>query len=423
MKIHVVKVKETVYSIAQKYNVPISRLIEMNNLPRSIKVTEGRSIIVPIYGEFVKLENGKNLKDLSLKYDVDEKVMTKLNRDHRNGLFFVLHRCKTSLVVSAYNNLYLTSTTAPAIIDAIGDELTSLAMFSYEVNRDGSLKDLNDLSSIEAANSKKVRSIMAITNLEDGQFSTELATTILSSEPVRNKLIESIIEKFREKGYTQVDVDFEYLGAENKERYVEFLKILKARLMAIDPNYKVSVALPPKTSSDQKGILYEGHDYDGIGKVVDNVYLMTYEWGYSKGDPQAVSPLNKVKEVMDYAITAIPKNKILMGIPLYGYDWTLPYKPGNPAAKTIDEVKAYELAEKYNAVIEYDEVSQAPYFNYFDENKVEHVVWFDDSRSYQAKFNYVKSLGILGLYNWVLGFDSPNNWRLIKENFIVKKEL
>ena len=137
----------------------------------------------------------------------------------------------------------------------------------------------------------------------------------------------------------------------------------------------------------------------------------------------AVSPLNQVRRVMDYAVSVVPRDKIMMGIPLYGYDWTLPYVPGGPFARAVSHQRAIELAVQYNARIEYDPISQAPFFTYYDEQRREHIVWFDDARSIQAKFNLVKELGIRGFFYWVLGFEFPQNWLLIEDNFIVRKRV
>ena len=90
--------------------------------------------------------------------------------------------------------------------------------------------------------------------------------------------------------------------------------------------YIVTTALAPKTSAGQMGLLYEAHHYPVHGRLADHVILMTYEWGYTYGPPMAVSPLNQVRRVLNYAVTAIPPEKILMGMPNYGYDWMLPYR-------------------------------------------------------------------------------------------------
>jgi len=113
----------------------------------------------------------------------------------------------------------------------------------------------------------------------------------------------------------------------------------------------------------------------------------------------------------------------MMGMPLYGYDWSLPYTPGGKFAKSLSSQRAIELALRYGVSIEYDKVSQAPWFRYTDEQGGEHEVWFEDARSMQAKFDLVKELGIRGFYYWVLGKDFPQNWLLIQDNFMVSKRL
>jgi len=141
------------------------------------------------------------------------------------------------------------------------------------------------------------------------------------------------------------------------------------------------------------------------------------------GPPRAVSPINEVRRVMEYAISEVPRDKIMMGIPLYGYDWTLPYEQGGSWAKSISPQRAIELAQKYGVAIQYDPISQAPYFFYTDEQGRRHEVWFEDARSIQAKFNLAKELGIRGVFYWVLGNDFPQNWLLIQDNFNVRKRV
>jgi spore germination protein len=119
----------------------------------------------------------------------------------------------------------------------------------------------------------------------------------------------------------------------------------------------------------------------------------------------------------------MPNDKIMMGIPLYGYDWTLPFVEGETRARAIDHQEAIRLAVTYNAAIEYDEEAQAPHFTYYDEEGLEHEVWFEDARSIQAKFDLVKEFGLRGFYYWVLGWDFPQNWLLINENFNVNKRI
>ncbi len=157
--------------------------------------------------------------------------------------------------------------------------------------------------------------------------------------------------------------------------------------------------------------------------IINAAYIMTYDWGSVDGPPMAVAPINEVRRVIEYAVSAIPSNKIRMGIPLYGYDWTLPFVPGETLATPIRPHAAVELASQYNASIEYDYVAQTPYFMYYDEQGREHIVWFEDARSIQAKFNSVKEFNLSGFFYWALGFELLQNWLLIDDNFIVIKRL
>lgn len=135
----------------------------------------------------------------------------------------------------------------------------------------------------------------------------------------------------------------------------------------------------------------------------------------------AVAPINKVRQVLDYAVTEIPPEKIFMGIPNYGYDWTLPYIRGESRAQSISNVNAVLLAAQYGAEIKFDETAQSPYFTYFDQLGTEHIVWFEDARSIQAKLDLIKEYGFYGAGYWNIMNFFPQNWIVLENNFTVQK--
>jgi spore germination protein len=134
-----------------------------------------------------------------------------------------------------------------------------------------------------------------------------------------------------------------------------------------------------------------------------------------------VSPIGPVREVIEYALTEMPASKIMMGQNLYGYDWTLPYEPGGEFARALSPQAAIELAKEENVAIQYDYKAQAPFFRYWDDAGSEHIVWFEDARSIQAKFNLIKELDLRGISYWKLGLPFPQNWLLLEDNFKIKK--
>jgi spore germination protein len=135
----------------------------------------------------------------------------------------------------------------------------------------------------------------------------------------------------------------------------------------------------------------------------------------------AVAPISQVKKVLDYAATEIPRKNIIMGMPMYGYDWTLPYKKGGPPAKRVGLQEAAQLAKKEGAKVLFDKQAQSPYFYYKDVQGKKHVVWFENKQSLQAKFDLVKKYGLRGISYWELGPRSPENWALLRQNFNIKK--
>lgn len=163
---------------------------------------------------------------------------------------------------------------------------------------------------------------MVLANQEEGQFNTELVHVLLTNEQIQTTFLNNIVSEAKRVGFTDIHFDFERISGDDREAYNDFLR--RARDLFHKEGYILSTALAPKTSTAQKGEWYEGHDYKAHGEIADYSLIMTYEWGYSGGPAMAVSPIGPVRRVLEYAITEIPSEKVMMGQNLYGYDWTLP---------------------------------------------------------------------------------------------------
>jgi len=149
---------------------------------------------------------------------------------------------------------------------------------------------------------------------------------------------------------------------------------------------------------------------------------MTYEWGYTRGPAMAVSPLDQVRQVVEYAVSVIPGKKILMGIPNYGYDWTLPFEKGT-SAQSLSNLEALERAHDIGVSIEYDKQAQAPTYTYFDEDGKKHEVWFGDARSIQAGLSLVRDFDLGGVSYWTVNRPFPQNWLVLNAMYEIKKVL
>jgi spore germination protein len=260
---------------------------------------------------------------------------------------------------------------------------------------------------------------MVITNIgESGGFDSDLASTILNNPQIQTTFINNIISTLTAKNYNGVDIDFEYLYPQDKDAYTQFLANLKASLTPL--NKSLSVAVAPKYRDSQSGLLYEAHDYQAIGEIADRVIIMTYEWGYVYGEPMAVSPLREVEAVISYAVTRIPSEKILMGMPNYAYDWKTPWQQGD-SARTITNTRALEIALDNGSSIQFDSSAQAPYFTYVDTDGSSRIVWFEDARSIDARLNLVTKYNLAGVSYWTINNFYPVNWAVLNSKFNIVK--
>lgn len=417
MPIYVIKPGDSIYKISRLFNISSKEIIEANELREPDKLAQGSAIFIPEKVRKHFVAPGQSLYSIAKTYNTTIKDIILANPQLTNPASIypgmVINIPKSEKKVPLLVNGYSFPQINKLILDKTLPYLDFLSIFSYEVKEDGTLNPINDDTLINAALSKNVKPVMVITNIKEGRgFSSELVSTILNSAALRKTLTDNVLKIMDQKKYTGLNIDFEYLYPKDREQYNLYLKEIKPILQS--KGYKLFTAVAPKTSGDQKGLLYEAHDYEAHGRYCDYVIIMTYEWGYTYGPPKAVAPLNEVKKVLDYAVEVIPPQKILMGIPNYGYDWTLPYVKGT-AAKVISNTEAVRLAYNEGAAIQYDIKSRTPFFNYNDDKGKQHVVWFEDVRSIKAKLDLAIQYNLAGISYWTIGRYFPQNYALLKE--------
>ncbi|NOU92610.1 LysM peptidoglycan-binding domain-containing protein [Paenibacillus sp. LMG 31456] len=427
MQIHVVQQGQSLYQISNAYGVTVKEIADANEISVEKSLVVGQALVIPIVGKYYYVLSSDSLYSIAHKFGVSAQTLASVNHLRENQPLTVGMRLYIPPAPrrKAEINAYLEprgNAISSELLQSARDTahyLTYLAPFSFRINRDGSLQapPLNGLEAI--AQQHNVTLMMVVTNLEKDQFSPELGSVILNDQEVQNHLFDTIIRTAKELNFQDIHFDIEHLRPEDKDAYNRFLR--KASGLLHREGFLMSTALAPKTSSTQTGAWYTAHDYKVHGEVADFVVIMTYEWGYSGGPAMAVSPIGPVRKVLEYAISEMPASKIMMGQNLYGYDWTLPFVQGGPFAKALSPQAAIDLARKQNAQIQYDYVAQAPHFTYWDSSGKQHIVWFEDARSIQAKFNLVKELGLRGISYWKLGLSFPQNWLLIEDNFNVVK--
>lgn len=427
MIIHVVQPGESIFSIAALYNTSPQKIIIDNELTNPNDLVPGQTLVILIPEVVHVVQPGETLADIARSYGTTTVNLLQLNPFIEYADQIVPgDQITISNTADKRGIIYTLGYTYPHINRTVLMKtlpyLTYLTIFTYGITEEGELIDIEDEDLIRIARDFGVAPLMLISTLtEQGTFSNELAHIILNDPQVQDNLIENVLENLRQKGYAGLDIDFEYVLPEDEEAFINFIQKVHDRISP--EGYILFTALAPKTSADQPGLLYEAHNYPRIGEASDRVLLMTYEWGYTYGPPMAVSPIDKVREVLDYAVTEIPRDKTYMGIPNYGYDFILPYVQGVSRADSVSNVEAVELAADVGAAIQYDEVSQAPYFIYYDDQGRQHRVWFEDARSTLAKLDLYSEYGFEGVGYWNIMRYFPQNWLIVSNLYDIAKIL
>lgn len=225
----------------------------------------------------------------------------------------------------------------------------------------------------------------------------------------RQALINNIVTNLKAKGYKGVNVDLEGVFYYDRSYLTTFMSELYSTLHA--QGFYVTIAVPAKTSDSPTAAWNGAFDYAALSNYTDQVVLMTYDEHYPGGTPGAIASIGWVENVIKYSITVIPKEKLLVGTAAYGYDWS------SLGTKAYGITGINNLVLTYGAVINWDSVSQSPYFTYTDAAFISHTVWFENAQSLGYKLNLVNFYNLAGIGIWRLGLENSDYWTTIKTKF------
>ena len=239
-------------------------------------------------------------------------------------------------------------------------------------------------------------------------FDATATSSIITDDKKRAFHIERIVELAVNRGYDGIDIDYESVRPEDRDAFSRFIRELGPALRARG-KILVTTVYAKTSFPGSPGSSY-GHDYQAVGEVSDRVRIMAYDQHYPGGPPGPVASVAWVERVLDYAVTKIPREKIILGIPAFGYDW--PVAGGRAASVVHDDAAGLSLS--HNAPVEWDEVAQSPFFRY-DAGSGEHIVWFENNRSLQAKVGLARKFGVGGIVIWRLGREDKDFFRFLSQ--------
>lgn len=303
---------------------------------------------------------------------------------------------------------YWDEETARQSIDAHGAAMTVASPWTYAVAADGSVVPQIGIDAAGEAvqatwlGERGLSVIPTIANTTAGAWDAVTISTVINDPGLRAAHIASIVDLVMTNGYDGVQIDYEDLDAADRWAFSAFVGELADSLHAIDKLLYVTVH--PKTDDSGYDGRNEAQDYAAIGAVADMVFVMTYDWHWETSSSGPIAPYGWMERVVQYTVSQIPAEKIILGVGLYGYDWV----DSQGEAVTWSQVRA--LADRYQVQEQWDEASASPYLSYTGDDGRHHDVWFENARSVQAKFDLARIHRLGGIGLWRLGGEDPGIW-------------
>ena len=284
MLIYTVKPGDSIAVISRRYGLPPARIAADNGLRDASALVPGQNLLINTDKVRYIVSEGQTLFSIAQEYGVPLEQLIGANPgldplNIRPGDTVYIPVDTPGERPQALFNGYAYPSISTTALNCVLPFLTFVSPFSYTLTPRAELIPPDASSLVFSAERSAVMPLMVVTNIFGEGFSTENLSGILASEELQQRLIRNILAEVTSKRYYGVNMDIEYIAPEDRERYNAFLQRLADLLH--EQGYIVVTALAPKISADQRGVLYEAHDYAAQGRIADYVIIMTYEWGYT----------------------------------------------------------------------------------------------------------------------------------------------
>jgi spore germination protein len=223
------------------------------------------------------------------------------------------------------------------------------------------------------------------------EFDQERINLVFKDETSIDNHVADIIEYVTKNNYPGIEIDYENIPRVHRESFTTFIQKLSIKLKM--QRKLLYVALHAKTSEFRAYAGAESQDYEDICSVAHKCTIMAYDKHYKGSGPGPVTPLPWLKEVIAFAQTEIPPEKLVIGLPFYGYEWPTG-KRGT--SRTHANILEYAQSNQFNML--FDTENQTPYIDTGTSQ-----LWFDNEESLYAKMSYARSKGVRHFAFWALG--------------------
>lgn len=428
MEIYVVQQGDTIYSISEKFGISVDKIMQDNGLFKPVNIIIGQVLVITYPKQSHTIQLGDTVQSIADLYNVSIMQILRNNpnlsdRQYNVGESLVIsYNTKGSITTNGFAYPFI----GKEILYKTLPNLTYLSIFNYTTIEEGEILTYGDDSDIiKISKDYGVIPLLMITTLgQHGEPNIDIGNIILQNEKYQENNINLFTYLMKSKGYQGLNIVFNNINEDNQSLYENFLKRIASRLQ--DEGLLLFITINYQTKIIDGKIKFEQVDYSKFSSYVNGIIFLKLLWGNFNVPPAPVSNINYIKSLIDYLIPYVTPDKIILGNPVIGYDWSLPYIPDKSYAYALSSIAVLDLAYNVNAIIQFDENSQTPYYYYSQNqfnfgNPFEHIVWFIDARSINALTNLIFEFGLNGNGVWNIMIYNASLWSVINSQFDIIK--
>lgn len=242
-----------------------------------------------------------------------------------------------------------------------------------------------------------------------GEFEPARAHVLLTDPNVQMRIIAQLRNWCLANSFQGINVDFENLYEGDYKLLVPFLE----RMRGTFAPSKLTVSVDLEASKEKVV------DWRAASNVCDFVVVMAYDEHASSSAPGPIASIDWYRGILQHAVAAIPREKLVLGVGNYAYDWM----QGRSWAEPLTYQGALLLAQNYRVkagdgerpedVIDFDDQALNPTFWYVDDDGKDHEVWMLDAITAANQWTLAENYGLRGVAIWVLGSTDPSIWTFI----------
>jgi spore germination protein len=429
MDIYVVQPNDSIELIALRYGVSVASIIQYNELTNPYELVPGETIVITYPDKVYTVKDGDTIEGIAKANGITIMQLLRNNpflsdRDfiHQGETLIISYKTNENITTNAFCYPFISISTLIKTLPF----LTYLSIYNYRVIEEGDLFSYyDDKEVIQTAINYGTVPLMMITTLSpQGEPNIEVAFNILMSEQYQDNLVNNILSTIKEKGLYGANIAFNYISSANIEFFSNFITYAADRIRS--EGYLFFVTINPKENKTKNGTTFEEIDYTTISQVSDRISFTQFVWGKNMNPPGPVSYTADLRQFIDYEVKLISPNKVRIGTPVVGYDWSLPYLAGRTVAHALSLRDAINLARENSSNIQFDEVSQTPFFQYKEfliDTEIEHIVWFIDARSINSILELITEYALSGKDIWNVMIFYTQMWLVINSQYNIIKIL